>query len=177
MLRALTTGSPRALSSIMKQRGEKLDVMVPLLVVRDGVEERVTLGDLLTRPTVVSVYMKNNTPSCDRQNESLAAHAGEVARRGFNLVAVSRDSCASHRKYAVKKSISYLLVSDPDDHFAHAAEAIVEKSMYGKSYQGPARAVFVLDREGTVLALAERVDTKDHGAQVLGLLDGLKKRG
>lgn len=157
----------------MIKTGQKLKTNFKLKIVRDGVEAEVAFKELLTRPTIVSVYMKNNTGSCDKQNDSLAAHAAEFAKRGYNLVAISRDTCGSHKKYAEKKGIDYVLVSDPDDLFSKAADAVVEKSMYGKTYLGPARAAYVLGTDGTVLAVAEKVDTKDHAAQLLALLDGL----
>jgi peroxiredoxin Q/BCP len=118
--------------------------------------------------------MKNNTGSCDKQNDALAAHAAEFAEAGYTLVAVSRDTPGSHLKYAAKKKITYTLASDPDDLFAQAADAVVEKSMYGKKYFGPARAAFVLGSDGTVLAVAEKVDTADHAAQLKVLIAGLK---
>jgi peroxiredoxin Q/BCP len=158
----------------MIQPGQKLATNFKLKVVRDGSEAEFAFKDLLTKPTIVSVYMKNNTGSCDKQNDSLAEHAAEFAKRGYNLVAISRDTCGSHLKYAVKKKITYTLASDPEDLFAKAADAIVEKSMYGKTYEGPARAAFVIGKNGVVLAVAEKVDTKDHAAQLHALLDGLK---
>lgn len=130
--------------------------------------------DLVTRPTIVSVYMRNNTGGCDKQNDSLAKHAAEFAKAGYNLVAVSRDAAGSHLKYAAKKGITYALVSDPDDLFAQATDSIIEKSMYGRKFTGPARAAYVLDRAGTVLAVAEKVDTADHAAQLRGLIAELK---
>ena len=84
--------------------------------------------------------MRNNTGSCDKQNTSLVAHAQELDAAGVNVVAISRDKPAAHEKYAAKLGIPYTLVSDPDDTFAKEADAIVEKSMYGKKYLGPARA-------------------------------------
>lgn len=158
----------------MIKPGQKLKTNFKLKIVRDGAETEVAFKDLLTKPTIVSVYMKNNTGSCDKQNDSLAAHSDEFSKLGYNLVAVSRDTCGSHLKYAVKKKIAYTLASDPDDLFAKAADAIVEKSMYGKTYEGPARAAFVIGKDGTVLAVAEKVDTKDHAAQLHALLETLK---
>ena len=154
--------------------GKKLKTNFKLKVVAAGAEKEVAFKDLLTRRTIVSVYMKNNTGSCDKQNDSLAAHAAELAKAGYNLVAISRDTPGSHLKYAAKKKISYMLASDPQDLFAQAADAVVEKSMYGKKYFGPARAAFVLDTDGTVLAVAEKVDTSDHAAQLKALIAGLK---
>jgi peroxiredoxin Q/BCP len=155
----------------MIKAGQKLKTAFKLKIVRDGAESEVAFKDLLTKPTIVSVYMKNNTGSCDKQNDSLAAHAAEFAKRGYNLIALSRDTCGSHLKYAVKKGISYVLASDPEDLFSKAADSIVEKFMYGKTYEGPARAAFVIAKDGTVLAVAEKVDTKDHAAQLHALLD------
>jgi len=154
--------------------GKKLKTNFKLIVVVAGEAKEMSFNDLLTRRTIVSVYMKNNTGSCDKQNDSLAAHAGEFVKAGYNLVAISRDTPASHLKYAVKKKIAYALASDPGDLFAKAADSVIEKSMYGKTYFGPARAAFVLDTDGTVLAVAEKVATADHAAQLKALLAGLK---
>jgi peroxiredoxin Q/BCP len=153
--------------------GKKLKLNFKLKVVQEGAQREVTFADLLTRRTIVSVYMKNNTGSCDKQNDSLAAHAAEFAAAGYNLVAVSRDTCGSHLKYAAKKKIAYTLASDPEDLFSKAAEAIVEKSMYGRTFLGPARAAYVLDRDGTVLAVAEKVDPAGHAAQLKDLIKPL----
>jgi peroxiredoxin Q/BCP len=150
--------------------GAKLDTRFQLKVFRRGETVTVAFANLLTRRTIVSVYMRNNTPGCDRQNDSLAAHAAEFDRAGYNLIALSRDTCGSHAKYAAKKNITYTLASDPEDLFAKAADAVVEKSMYGRKFTGPARAAFVLDRDGTVLAVAAKVDPSDHAAQLRGLI-------
>ncbi|HTJ78057.1 MAG TPA: redoxin domain-containing protein [Rariglobus sp.] len=150
--------------------GQKIDARFRVKVVRDGATREVAFGDLLKTRTIVSVYMKNNTPSCDRQNDSLAAHAGEFNKLGYHLVALSRDTCGSHVKYAAKKGIDYTLASDPDDAFAKAVDSLVQKSLYGRTYVGPARAAFVFETDGTVLAVMEKVDTKDHAAQLKAVL-------
>lgn len=153
--------------------GQKIDTDFPLKVVQGGAVREAVFRDLLTKPAIVSVYMRNNTGSCDRQNDSLAAHAGEFARLGYHLIAVSRDTCGSHLKYAAKKNIAYTLASDPGDAFAKATGSIVEKSMYGKTFEGPARAAYVIDTDGTVIAVIEKVDTKDHAAQLKAVLASL----
>jgi peroxiredoxin Q/BCP len=153
--------------------GQKPALGFNLQTLRDGVVKEMAFDDLLKRRTIVSVYMKNNTPSCDRQNDSLAAQAAKFDRAGYDLIAISRDTCGSHAKYAAKKGIAYTLVSDPDDRFALATDSLVEKSMYGKKYVGPARAAYVLDRDGTVLAVVEKVDTADHAAQLLEVIKKL----
>ncbi|HRI82107.1 MAG TPA: redoxin domain-containing protein [Opitutaceae bacterium] len=158
----------------MIQAGQKIPLNVRLNVLQGDDEKQVAINELLTRPTVFSVYMRNNTGGCDKQNDSLVKHAAALAKAGYNLVAVSRDTIASHRKYAAKKGIAYVLASDPEDAFARATDSLVEKSMYGKKFTGPARAAYVVDRDGTVLAVVPKVDTADHGAQLKAVLAGLK---
>ena len=150
--------------------GRKLDLDFNVHAIRDGVAREVAFRDLLTRRTIVSVYMKNKTPSCDRQVASLVAHAEEFGRAGYDIVAISRDSRGSHLRRAAAEKIPFTLVSDPEDRFARAADSLVEKSMYGRRFVGPARAAYVLERDGTVLAVAEKVDTQDHAAQLRELI-------
>ncbi len=154
--------------------GEKIDTGFEVDVVHAGEQMRSKFGDLLTRPTVVSVYMKNNTSGCDRQNESLVGGAAELDALGFNLVALSKDTCGSHLRYAQKLGIDYILVSDPENLFAQATDSMVQKRMYGRSYTAPSRSAFALDTDGTVLGLIEKVNTKSHSEEVADLVRGLQ---
>jgi peroxiredoxin Q/BCP len=157
----------------MIKPGQRIDTSFTLKVFADGETREVRFADLLTRPTIVSVYMRNKTPGCDRQNDSLVSVAQEIDRAGYNLVALSRDTCGSHQRYAAEKKIPYVLASDPHDLFSKAVDALVEKSMYGRTFIGPARAAYVLDRDGTVLAVVDKVDTANHAAQLRDLIKGL----
>ena len=158
----------------MVTAGKRLNLDFKVKVVRkDGEIETVGFGDLLTGPTVVSVYMRNNTSGCDLQVAGLAKGSASIRRLGYEIIAISRDTCGSHRKYAEKMGIGFTLVSDPDFQFAKATDSMVEKSMYGKKYQAPARAAYVLGPEGTVLAVIEKVDTGDHAGQILAALKNL----
>lgn len=150
--------------------GEQINTSFSLQVVDQGEEKTVTFSELLTKPTIVSVYMKNNTPGCDKQNESLAAHADQIAEKGYQIIAISKDGCGSHKKYAEKKSINYILASDPDHLFSKAADAIVEKKMYGKVYEGPARAAFIIASDGTVESVIPKVNTKAHAEELLEII-------
>ncbi len=153
--------------------GRQLQLDFRLKVVRSGAVAEVVFSELLTRRTIVSVYMKNKTASCDRQNASLAAHADEFERAGFNVIALSRDTPGSHLRFAAAHGIAHTLASDPQDAFARATDSLVEKSMYGRTFIGPQRAAYVLARDGTVLAIVPKVDTADHAAQLRALLKGL----
>lgn len=158
----------------MIKKGDKINTDFNLQVVEDGKEQEVPFSKLLDRPTVVSVYMKNNTPGCDRQNQSLVQHAEEINKMGYNIVALSKDSCRSHENYARKLGIKYTLASDPDYLFSKATDSIVEKKMYGKTYEGPSRSAYIIGKDGTVLDIIEKVDTKRHGEEVIDLLKTIK---
>lgn len=139
----------------------------------DGKATRVAFADLLAGPTVVSVWMRNNTSACDKQATALGRDEKAILKAGYRLIGVSRDTCASHGKYAAKHRLGYVLVSDPEDRFSKALDAIVEKSMYGRRYHGPARAAYVLDGAGRLAAVIPKVDAPAHGAQVLQALGRL----
>jgi len=157
----------------MIETGKKIDTDFTLDVVKNGEEETVAFSDLLDRPTIVSVYMRNNTSGCDKQNKSLAKHADWFDKKGYNLVAVSKDTCGSHKNYAEKLDINYILASDPDYKFANATDSVVEKKMYGNTYEAPSRSAYVIDTDGTVLGIIEKVNTKDHAQELKELIENL----
>lgn len=157
----------------MITKGEKIDTGFTLSVVQNGEEKEVQFSELLDRPAIVSVYMRNNTSGCDRQNQSLAEHAGWFNKKGYNLIALSKDTCGSHKKYADKLGINYTLASDPDFLFAKATESIIEKKMYGKTFEAPSRSAFVVDIDGTILATIEKVNTKAHAEELKELIESL----
>ena len=150
--------------------GSTPDLSFTVNAVIDGEKKQVVFKDLLTGPAVVTVYMKNNTSVCDVQNQSLAAHEDAFAKKGYRIISVGKDTCASHIKYAQKLGITYILVSDPDMLFAQATDSLVEKSMYGKKYMGPTRSAFVFNANGTVTGIIEKVDAENHAAELLALI-------
>ena len=157
----------------MISTGQQIDTNFTLDIVKDGEQQTVSFDELLDRPTIVSVYMRNNTSGCDKQNKSLAKEADWFDEHGYNLVAVSKDTCGSHKNYAEKLDINYILASDPDYKFGHAVDSVVEKSMFGNTYQAPTRSTYVIDTDGTVLGVIEKVDTKNHAAELKTLINKL----
>ena len=141
----------------------------------DGKVTETPFADLIDGPTLVSVYMRNNTSACDKQAAELGKNEKLIAKQGVKIVALSRDTCSSHAKYAAKHGYKYALVSDPEDLFAKAVDGIVEKSMYGKKYLGPARAAYLFDQDGKLIGLIPKVDAPEHGRQILEVIAALKK--
>ena len=151
--------------------GKKIDTNFTFDIVKGGEENAVPFSKLLDRPTIVSVYMRNNTGGCDKQNRSLAEHADWFDKKGYNLIAISKDSCGSHKNYAEKLGINYTLASDPDYLFSKATDSIVEKKMYGKTFDAPSRSAFVIDKDGTVLGIIEKINTKAHVEELKELIE------
>lgn len=157
----------------MIETGKKIDTNFTIDIVKEGQQKEVAFSELLDRPTIVSVYMRNNTGGCDKQNRSLAEHADWFDNKGYNLIAISKDSCGSHKNYAEKLDINYTLASDPDYLFAKATDSIVEKKMYGKTFDAPSRSAFVIDTDGTVVGIIEKINTKAHAEELKELIESL----
>lgn len=149
----------------------KLSFKIDALV--DGKPVNVAFADLITGPTVISVYMRNNTSACDKQTAELSKHEKALGKQGFTVIGVSRDTCVGHGKYASKHGFKFTLVADPADQFSQAMDAVIEKSMYGKKYMGPARAAYLFDGKGKLLAVIPKVDAAEHGSQVLAAIGAL----
>ncbi|MEX2455805.1 MAG: redoxin domain-containing protein [Balneolaceae bacterium] len=158
----------------MIQIGDKIDTGFSLDIVRNGEEKQVEFSELLDKPAIVSVYMRNNTSGCDKQNKNLAEHANWFDEKGYNLIAISKDTCGSHKNYAEKLDINYTLASDPDFKFAKATDSVVEKKMYGKTFNAPSRSAFIIDTDGTVLGIIKKVNTKAHAEELKELIESIK---
>lgn len=153
--------------------GQKIDFSFSVKAAVSGEKWEGLFSELVTRPTVISVYMRNNTSSCDRQTAQLSEVAEELDRKGVGLIGVSKDTPGSHLKYASKHELAFPLVSDPDHSFASASKSLVEKKMYGKTFWGPTRSAYLVDSDGIVLAVVEKVDSAGHAQQLRELVDSI----
>ena len=150
--------------------GTTPDLSFPVKAIIDGETKLVPFRDLITGPTVVTVFMKCNTSVCDVQNQNLVAHADAFAKKGVSIISIGKDTGSALMKYAQKLGITYILVSDPDMLFAQATDSLIEKSMYGKKYMGPTRSAYVFDANATVTGIIEKVDAENHAAELLALI-------
>lgn len=157
----------------MIETGKKIDTNFIIDIIKEGQQKEVSFSELLDRPAIISVYMRNNTGGCDNQNRSLTDHADWFDNKGYNLIAISKDSCGSHKNYTEKLGINYTLASDPEYLFSKATDSIIEKKMYGKTFEAPSRSAFVIDRDGTVLGIIEKINTKAHAEELKELLESL----
>ncbi len=123
--------------------------------------------DLLGRKTVLYAYPKDSTPGCTAEACDLRDNYDRFLALGYNVLGISKDSVASHIKFAEKYSLPFPLLSDPEHLLLEALGAWGEKKLYGKSYFGTLRKTFVFDENGICTDIIEKVDTKNHTAQIL----------
>lgn len=132
---------------------------------QDG--ERLTLADLKGGRTILYFYPKDNTSGCTLEAKSLRDGKQQLADMGFRIVGVSPDSEKSHRSFCQKHELNFTLLADTDRSVCEAFGVWVEKSMYGRKYMGVARTTFVLDAEGRIERIFDKVDTKNHYQQII----------
>lgn len=123
--------------------------------------------DLLGRKTVLYAYPKDSTPGCTAEACDLRDNYDRFLALRYNVLGISKDSVASHIKFAEKYSLPFPLLSDPEHLLLEALGAWGEKKLYGKSYFGTLRKTFVFDENGICTDIIEKVDTKNHTAQIL----------
>lgn len=139
-----------------------------------GVNERgeeVRLSQYRGRKVVLYFYPKDNTSGCTAEACSLRDNYTALREKGYEVVGVSVDSEASHRKFIEKHELPFTLIADTDKKLVTEMGVWGEKSMYGRKYMGTFRTTFIIDEEGIVekVFLPKEVKTKTHGEQILAL--------
>ncbi|MDE7129999.1 MAG: thioredoxin-dependent thiol peroxidase [Alistipes sp.] len=132
---------------------------------QDG--QRLTLADLKGGRTILYFYPKDNTSGCTLEAKSLRDGKEQLAEMGFRIGGVSPDSEKSHRNFCDKHELNFTLLADTDRSMCEAFGVWVEKSMYGRKYMGVARTTFVIDTEGRIEKIFDKVDTKNHYQQII----------
>lgn len=124
-------------------------------------------SDLLGKKTIIYAYPKDNTPGCTAQAVNLRDNYRELLAQGYQLFGISRDSIESHIKFAGKYDLPFPLLSDPDHVILEQLGAWGEKKLYGKTVIGSIRKTFIFDESGICVRIIDKVNTKDHTAQIL----------
>ena len=128
----------------------------------------VTLDDLKEGKTIVYFYPKDDTSGCTAEACGLNEQLPDFA--GARVFGVSPDSPKSHKKFAEKYGLRFTLLADEEHSLAEACGVWAEKSMYGKKYWGNLRTTFLLDANGIVIHVWEKVNPTDHAKEVLAAL-------
>lgn len=129
--------------------------------------ETIKLSDYKGKKVVLYFYPKDATPGCTAQACNLRDNYEALIKAGYVVLGVSSDDEKSHRKFIEKQNLPFPLIADTDLKVHEAYGTWVEKSMYGRKYMGTARTTFVIDEQGKIAEVIEKVDTKNHTAQIL----------
>ena len=135
------------------------------VVDQDG--KMVKSSDLIGRKTIIYFYPKDNTSGCTAEACSLRDNYQALQAKGYNVVGVSKDSVASHKKFAEKYELPFTLLADTSTQLLQTFGAWGEKKMYGKTVMGTIRKTFIFDEDGILTEIIEKVDTKNHADQIL----------
>ena len=127
----------------------------------------VTSNDLLGRKTIIYFYPKDNTSGCTAEACNLRDNYEALIAKGYNVVGVSKDSAASHRKFIDKYELPFTLLADTTTDMQQTFGVWAEKSLYGRKYMGTLRRTFIFDEQGILTEIIEKVDTKNHAKQIL----------
>lgn len=129
--------------------------------------ETIKLSDFKGKKVILYFYPKDNTPGCIAQACNLRDNYEALQKAGYVVLGISSDSEKSHQKFIEKQSLPFSLIADEDKTVHELYGTWVEKSMYGRKYMGTARTTFVIDEEGKIEEIIEKVKTKDHTAQII----------
>ena len=139
-----------------------------------GINEQgkeILLSHYKGKKLVLYFYPKDNTSGCTLEAKSLRDGKEALAARGYRIVGVSPDSERSHQNFCAKYELNFTLIADTDRSICEAFGVWVEKSMYGRKYMGVARKTFLLDEEGRITHIFDKVKTADHYQQIINELD------
>ena len=140
---------------------------MPTFSVADEQGRVVTDKDLIGRKTVIYFYPKDSTPGCTAEACNIRDNYRSFMAHGYQVFGVSKDSQASHVKFKEKYDLPFPLLSDPTTEMLQAFGAWGEKKLYGKSSMGTLRKTFIFDENGILERIIDKVDTKNHTAQIL----------
>lgn len=133
----------------------------------DANGNEVKLSDFAGRKVILYFYPKDNTPGCTAQACSLRDSYAELQAAGYEVIGVSKDSAASHTKFAQKHELPFTLIADTDKTLNEAFGVWREKKMCGKVGMGTVRTTFIIDEQGVIADIIEKVNTKEHSKQIL----------
>ena len=137
---------------------------------QNGAEVR--LSDFLGKKVVLYFYPKDNTPGCTRQACAFAGSYAAFKDQNVVVIGVSKDSVASHMKFAQKYELPFILLSDPELQAIQAYDVWQEKKLYGKVSMGVVRSTYIIDEQGMIEKVMPKVKPDTNAAEILAYLAG-----
>ena len=128
----------------------------------------ITLSDFKGSKLVLYFYPKDNTPGCTAEACDLRDNYNKFLKNGYKIVGISKDSEKSHRSFIEKFSLPFPLIADTSTEIIQKYDSWGEKKFMGKQFMGILRKTFVIDENGIIIDIIEKVNTKEHSKQILG---------
>lgn len=147
----------------------KIGDRAPELLGVDQNGKEIRLSDYKGKKIILYFYPKDNTPGCSAEACSFRDGYEELRLKGYEVIGVSKDSQKSHKNFIEKKSLPFNLISDEEIKLQEEFGVWKEKSMCGKKYMGTVRTTFIIDENGVIENIIEKVNTKDSANQILSL--------
>ena len=144
----------------------------PGFTLPDGEGGCVSLADFAGKRVVLYFYPKDNTPGCTRQACAFAGAFEEFRQLGAVVIGISKDSAASHKRFAEKHGLPFVLLSDPELTAIQAYGVWQEKKMCGRVSMGVVRTTFIIDQDGVIEKVMPKVKPDTNAAEVLAYLKG-----
>ena len=138
------------------------------LLNKEGKE--ISLSDFCGKRVVLYFYPKDNTPGCTRQACAFAGLYGEFEKRGVQVIGISKDSVSSHQKFAEKYNLPFVLLADPERTAIEAYGVWKEKKMCGKVSMGVVRTTFIIDANGNIEKIMDKVKPDTNAQEILNEL-------
>ncbi len=142
----------------------------PAFTLNDKRGNPVSLSDFAGKKVVLYFYPKDNTPGCTRQACAFALHHSDFTEQNVVVIGVSKDSVASHLKFAEKYDLPFVLLSDPDHAVIEAYGAWQEKKNYGKVSMGVVRSTYLINEDGIIEKVMPKVKPDTNAAEILAYL-------
>ncbi|MEJ5184562.1 MAG: thioredoxin-dependent thiol peroxidase [Rectinemataceae bacterium] len=133
------------------------------------------LSDFAGKPLVLYFYPRDNTPGCTTEACAFRDRYAAFRDRGIEVVGVSPDTAASHRKFKEKFSLPFILLADPEKRVLAAYGAWGEKTMYGRKMMGVVRSTVIIGEDGVVLKVFPKVTPAQHPEEILAWFDSRSK--
>ena len=134
---------------------------------KDENGKEIKLADFKGNKLVIYFYPRDNTPGCTSQACNLRDNYDLLLSKGFKVLGVSADSEKSHQKFIEKNNLPFPLIADTEKEILKAFGVWGPKKFMGKTYDGIHRTTFVIDEKGVIEEVIEKVNTKDHTAQII----------
>ena len=132
----------------------------------------VSLSDFLGKKVVLYFYPKDSTPGCTRQACAFAQNHSNFEDKNVVVIGISKDSVASHLKFAEKYELPFVLLSDPELVAIQAYGVWQEKKLYGKVSMGVVRSTYLIDEQGMIEKVMPKVKSDTNAAEILAYLNG-----